>query len=327
MADDTEFDGDQINNLKTWLAQTLAAMSQKAANSIGHSLEIDITSFGLKEEEDIRPLVGADAVSWGLQWPEDEGLFLCLAGRDAALALARSQDDSDTLTERLEDEATFKDEEKEALGPVREALAEALREVVSTADQNDWQAAHLDLLSESAWAGGKDPVPSEQLLSAEIEVKVDGGAVSKGLVLLGPDLVQNHLSHALKPQEAPGPDGGAAPGGTFVLYPASSPLKDRILSQMGQAVQECETLPELMRGFAADETAGLVVGISQKDLPLLALLRGMKELPGCGEKPIVVVLEKPTVSNVVRCGRLGLYRVLPPEFSSGDFGERISRPE
>ncbi len=321
MAQEIDFAAPQIKTLEAWLQGSVSTMAKTVASDSGHSIDIDIKALGLKEEADIRELLPSDGMSWGLSLEESDSLFLLFCHRNPALALSKPAAEEEDLKERLGDETPFTDEEKSALEAIQDKLAQAFIQASATECEGKASPAWTDFLLASAWAGGKDPIGSDPLLVAEGEMKVGSGEADKFLILMAADLIRDKFPKALETKETEESSGGDE---NFLFFPASSALKDNVLAQLGTSTQECETLAELMRGFLDEGTHGAVICVGKGEEHILSLLRGIKELPNCQTKPIVVVLEDPTTINVVRCGRLGLFSVLPPEFSQDEFLARVA---
>ncbi|MFT7616437.1 MAG: hypothetical protein ACI97A_000058 [Planctomycetota bacterium] len=322
MAQEIDFADPEIKALEAWLKRSLSTMGKSAAGELGCTLDIDIKALALKTEEEIRSQVPSDGLSWGLKLDDSEGHFFVLCGRKVALAVSRPADDGEgALAERLADEAPFSDDEKAAMMTAQQLLSQSLIDAVKGDCSNDNLASHHDIIEGSAWASGQDPIGAESFLVAEINVRYGGEESEASHVVLSATFIREHFAQALEAKS------GSSASGSFVFYPASSPMKDHIVAQLGAEPQECETIAELMRGFLDEDVSGAVIGVNKGEEHILSLLRGMKELPDCGDKHIIVVLENPSTSNVVRCGRLGLFSVLPPEFSPNDIQKKLSRPE
>ena len=325
MSQEIDFDAQEIKSLETWLRRTFSDFSRRSSKEVGRTIDIDIQSLALKGEDEIRPEVPSDGFTWGIQVPGAEGHIFALVGRAVALSLSRPTDDAEgALADRLADDASFSDEEKAAIQSTQDLLCQSLVEVAKSSASSDTLESYTDLIEASAWASGNDPIGPGTMVVATIQTTIDGGDAEAGLVLLSPALIQEQFSATLTATASASESGES---GDYLFYPASSSMKEHITAQFGSPPQECETVAELMRGFVNAGTSGVVVGVNKGEEHILALLRGMKELPDCQDKAIVIVLEESSAANVVRCGRLGLFSVLPKDFTANDLTARLSRPE
>ena len=243
------------------------------------------------------------------------GPILFLLPNGAARRLARLIAKSPDADAESSDTEALAEPEVLALKGAQEPLAGLLTQSLA-ARSIAVEGSRLALLSGSVW-NGDDPLGEGRALLARAEMKLGEVAGLEVLMILPAGLAE---PGAEAPAAAPP---GEVKGPSFAGLNLSAELAERVRAEMaGVTLSDCSDLGELFRIFPQAETAGAVVDVPAGEEYILSSLRALRELPGCAQKPLIIVLEEPSAENVIHCAQLRLFGVLSPAFGHEEFERR-----
>ena len=309
-----------MKRLAETLGQRLTALS-------GTQASLRIRACAKRDEAATRaelPRHGA-AFIVQLTGSEKPGPLLFLLAHRAALcvATARTESDEAAVQARITADDGLNETERKALQELTRGLGEDLMQAVQDAGGKVEGQVELAFLTNSVWSTDGDPLPEGDALGAALELTFGKTKGLESSLLLAADLAAKALP-AIEVDAAysQAPTGGVGTG-LRVLGVGTSPFLDDLRNKLGpeSTLTPCSGIAELIAQFA--DSDGAVVEIVAGHEDQLALLFGIRALPDARELPLVVVLEHSTVINVLRCGRLGLHRVLPAEFAAEDLSRRL----
>jgi hypothetical protein len=149
-------------------------------------------------------------------------------------------------------------------------------------------------------------MPAGDHARCELALSWNGGGPIAGRLLYPTDLLE------LAPGAGRALEAGAGAHDAVVALCFSDALRARLTESFGAAALEVVgDVADFLKVWRRDGSQGGVVEVRPGDEGVIGLLGGMRNLPGCAERPLLVVLDQPTVANVIACGRAALYDVLP----------------
>lgn len=291
-----------------------ASLARRIESGLGKAAKLDLKlatpDFELLEEAALSALLPAKAFAFGLEAEGAVSLLLIVEDRGAlALALGATGADDEARSARLAEDREPDEPETAALESLSAALIAELQ-AFAGADQG---ARALDRLADAVWKSGADPLGGGAFLAARARLEI-GGESADLFILVTPALAET----------LPAEPGGTSDGSGLLVWAPRPELAEKVLANAGQGLEPVTDLAELLRRFLAEETSGAVVAVGPGEEHVLATIASLRGFPGCADKSLVVVLEEPSTWNVVRCGRLGLFEVLGPEFGAADFARKLA---
>ncbi len=302
MGETSDFDAAQVHAVILKLNSGLAGA---LGSPDGSTIELDAPETERMEDVALRALIPDAAAVAGLKDGDGESSFLLILDRQAArsLALGALDLDEESRASRLEGGAKLEDDERAALAEIAERAAGAAK----TALGIEHATLPVDHLENSVWESGGDPIGSGAMVVAKATLRIDGRESGQAYIAITPSLAAS--------------SGGSTDG--LLCFASKPELSERMLASLGVAARTVANLPDLVASFADEAVEAAVIGVAAGDEYVLATVASLREYPGCGKKSVVVVLEEPSAWNVVRCGRLGLFSVLGPEFTADDLARKL----
>lgn len=312
-------EADRPSALRAWFDRVSAELAAALADG-GAALRS--TACEVRDEAAVREALPPACASFVIPLTRGEVsakmIFLLPPAASRRLIWAQADDGAD----KCGSEDALSDEETDLLDGRAEAFGKALGSLLGSslqdAELGEITANHL---KDAAWSS-EDPLTEGAHLSLDFEVDALGGTAAGQL--LAPVMVFEEIAPDMldAPPEAEPPPPGTIPDGlvSMTMTPA---VAQRIEEGLG-AVNDCGGLDLLVAAWSRPDVGGAVVEIPAGGEYMLTALRGLLDFPGCAERPLVILLEQPTTWNVIRCGRLGLFDVLPANCSGSDIARKVA---